>query len=64
MLAMRMGPEFGINRLSLDLYLQVGPTEPSMRIGNESAKALGRAFGVTPEFLLSIEKAWLEAQAL
>ena len=31
MLAMRMGPEFGIHRLSLDFYLDCCPTEPDMR---------------------------------
>ncbi|MHC5536846.1 hypothetical protein ACYOEI_01070 [Singulisphaera rosea] len=60
MLAMRMGPEFGINRLSLDLYIEVGPTEPGMRIGDLSAEALGRAFDVSPEFFLNLEAAWLK----
>ena len=64
MLAMRMGPEFGINRLSLDFYFEFGPTEPNMRIGEVSAKALGRAFGVSPQFFLNMEKEWLKGQNL
>lgn len=60
MLAMRMGPEFGIHRLALDFYLELGPSEPTIRIGKESAEAFGRAFGVSPQFFLNLERAWLD----
>jgi len=59
MLAMRMGPEFGVNRLSLDLYFEVGPTDQNLRIGDISANALARALSVSPEYFLNLERAWL-----
>lgn len=60
MLAMRMSPEFGITRLSLDMYFAIGPTEPNLRIGEKSARGLARAFGVSPDYFLNIEAAWLK----
>lgn len=62
MLAMRMGPEFGVNRLSLDLYLDVGPTEPNLLLGEITSKALGHAFGVSPDFFLNLHKSWRDKQ--
>ena len=61
-LAVRMGPESGVNRLSMDLYFEVGPTEPSFLLGNLTAKQLGKAFGVSPDFFLNLHRAWLDAQ--
>jgi hypothetical protein len=56
-LAIRMGGDFGINRLALDLYLEIGPDEKDLRIGD--GEDFARAFGVSAEFFLSLEKAWL-----
>jgi plasmid maintenance system antidote protein VapI len=61
-LAVLMGDDPRINRLALDLYLEEGPRERNLRIGDFSSKQLGRAFGVSPDFFFNLEKAWLEAQ--
>lgn len=58
-LALRMGGDFGVNRLALDFYFELGPTEPDMRIGLQSAAQLGIAFSVSPALFLNLEKAWL-----
>lgn len=60
MLAMRMSPEFGITRLTLDMYFEVGPTDPNMRIGGQTAEGLARAFDVSAEYFLNLETAWLK----
>ena len=57
-LAVRMGGESAINRLTLDMYFEVGPTEPSLLLGEETARQLGRAFGVSPQFFLRLHAAW------
>jgi hypothetical protein len=57
-LAYRMGGDVIINRLSIELYFEVGPTEPNLRIG--SGEDFGRAFGVPAEFFLNLERAWLQ----
>lgn len=62
MLAMRMGPEFGIWRLCLDLYFEVGPEKTNMRIGAKTVAAFSRAFGVSPDFFLNLERAWLASR--
>lgn len=54
-LAMRMGGDFAVTRLSLD-FLET--REPGIVIGEESAAALGRAFGTSPEFWLNLDKQW------
>jgi len=61
MLAMRMGPEFGVHRLALDCYFEIGPTAPNMMIGEESAKALGRAFGIEPQVFINLCEQWRAA---
>lgn len=58
-LALKMGGDFGINRLALDFYFTIGPEQPDCRIGNEMAAQLGQAFNVSPNLLLNLEKAWL-----
>lgn len=62
MLARRMGHDFGVNRLSLDLYFEVGPTDRNLRLGDGAALALASAFGVSPTFFLNLERFWLMAQ--
>jgi len=56
-LALRMGDDFGINRLALDFYLDIGPTEKNMRINPE---CFARAFGTSEKYWENHEKAWLE----
>lgn len=55
-LARLMGGDFGISRLSIDLYFEVGPRERDLLIGD--GQDFGRAFGVSPEFFLNLETAW------
>jgi hypothetical protein len=51
-----------ICRLVLDFYDVVGPDEPNMYVGAHTAAQLGKAFGVSPEFFLSLEDAWRRAR--
>lgn len=61
-LALRMGGVFVINRLALDCYFEIGPEETGLRMGD--AKDFERAFDVSAEFFLNLEKAWLKAQGV
>lgn len=58
-LAIEMGGDAAINRLTLDLYFDLGPDKTNMRLGR-SADDLARAFGVSPDFFRNLEKAWLK----
>ena len=49
-LALHMKGDFGIDRLALDFYFEVGPTTPNMRMDKETAYRLGIAFNVTPDY--------------
>jgi hypothetical protein len=49
---------FGIHRLSLDMYVLVGPGEPSMRLG-EMARDLDRALQRRAGFFADLERAWI-----
>ena len=44
--------------LSLDMYLNVGPKEPGLRMG-ETASEFDRVFGVGDGFFARLEEAWL-----
>lgn len=57
----RMGGDFGVKRLALDLYFEVGPTEPNLRLGDP--QDIADAFGVDRDFFLNLERAWLAALA-
>jgi HTH-type transcriptional regulator / antitoxin HigA len=59
-LALRMGGDFGINRLSLDFYFEVGPTDPNLLMGDGDDFA--RAFGVSAEFFRNLEAVWRKQQ--
>lgn len=48
--------EYGVWRLALDFYLEIGPTDPGLRI---NADAFARAFGTSSDFWLNLESAWL-----
>lgn len=49
-------PDWGITRLSLDFYFDVGPNEPDMLMGD--AEDFARAFGTSASFWLNLEAAW------
>lgn len=55
-LAIRMGGDFGVARLALDFYFEAGPADPDLLIGDGAEFA--RAFGVSAEFFLNLEKIW------
>ena len=57
-LAVRMGGDASKNLLVWDLYCEVGPTDPRMQLGAETARQIGDAFGVSPELFLNLEAAW------
>lgn len=49
---------WGITRLALDMYLEIGWMEPDMRMG-DCATQMAHAFGVHPDFFVNLERAWL-----
>lgn len=61
-LAMRMGPEWPTNRLSLDFYFEVGPTTHNMVIGETTAKKFAKAFDMSPEFFMNLCATWRKGQ--
>ena len=48
-----------LHRASIDLYCEAGPQRPEMRMGVEGARDLSRAFGVSKDYFLNLEAAWL-----
>lgn len=65
-LAMRMAggdrEQFGIERLALDLYFEVGPTDPGIRLGEHGGRLIAAAFDVDADFFLNLETAWLASR--
>ncbi len=57
-LAVRMGGDFGSNRLSLDLYFEVGPNAPNLMLGPETAEQLGKAFRTSADYWRNLHIAW------
>lgn len=57
-LALRMGGDFAVNRLSLD-FLE--GREPGLHIGEESAEQLARAFGTSAQLWINLDKQWHDA---
>lgn len=64
-LARRMGGNdpVAVNLLALDLYCEIGPTEPDMRLGQVAAGRIAAGFETSPEYWLNLEAAWLRALA-
>lgn len=58
-LAKAMGDDYGVNRVSLVMYFTIGPDNRSLRIGKETASQLSQAFGISAEYFLNLEIAWL-----
>jgi plasmid maintenance system antidote protein VapI len=52
--------EYGVTRLGFDFYFEIGPTEPGLRLGDENARLMAAAFGVSSELFLNLERTWLE----
>ena len=55
--------DWGVTRVSLDFYFEVGPGEPGLRIVDVTAEAFARAFGTSKEFWINLEAAWLRGPA-
>lgn len=51
--------DFGLCRLAVEFYDTVGPDNPVLRIGEETAARLAKAFEVSPDFILNLERQWL-----
>lgn len=66
-LAVRMSDgtdeDYGICRLALDFYDEIGPDNTCMRLGAETAAKLGKAFDVSPQFFINLESAWLASRS-
>lgn len=50
--------EWSVNRLSIDLYFEVGPTDPRLLI---SPELFARAFGVSSALFENLERAWQDS---
>lgn len=66
--ARRMGRasarEHAIRHLAIEMYLAIGEEEspsPNCRIGREMADDLARAFGLSADLFLNLERLWLES---
>lgn len=59
-LARRMGDDFATERLALDLYLET--RDGGLRIGEDGAAQLARAFGTSAELWVRLERAWLASR--
>lgn len=62
-LARHMGGDFSETRMSLEFYLEVGPTQRGIRVGQHTAMQLAVAFGTSPDLWLNLEASWLAAHA-
>lgn len=65
-LVMNMGPHFsekdwGICKLSWEMYLEIGPENANMTLGQEMADELGDAFDVNPQTFLNLHESWMRA---
>jgi plasmid maintenance system antidote protein VapI len=58
-LAFAMGDDPAINLFVLDMYFDLGPERSRLRLGEFTAKQLGRAFGTSWQLWLGLETAWL-----
>jgi HTH-type transcriptional regulator/antitoxin HigA len=52
------GEDWGTDRLAIDLYLEIGPTNPGCRLG-AMADDLARVFGTSAELWRNLEASWL-----
>jgi len=51
-----------VNRLAIELFLTVGPTDPNHLLDPYFADRLDFAFGTTPQFWLNLWEAWKKAR--
>lgn len=53
-----MGGDYGMNRLCIDLYFDLGPEKTNMRLG-DMADLFAIAFDVSSAFFRNLESMWL-----
>lgn len=52
---------WGRDRLGWELYMAVAGSADGLRLGDEGAAGLARAFGISAEYWLRTEKLWIDA---
>ena len=57
------GDDWGVDRLALDFYFEIGPENPNCYLGEKMSRQIGRAFGVSEKFFLKLESAWRAVKA-
>lgn len=50
--------ELGRNLMVLELYRTVGPTDARCSIGDRSGKAIARAFGISEDMIVNLDRDW------
>jgi hypothetical protein len=60
LLVRRYEKEWGIIRLELDLWFDVGPTTKKVLLTDKFANELSEVFGCSPEFFKNLHRAWME----
>lgn len=58
--ALRMGGDFGINKLALDMLMEIHDVNVIL---GQQANDLSRAFGVSAQYFHNIHNGWLADQA-
>jgi hypothetical protein len=58
-LVARMGGDAFAQSLALAMYLDLGPDEPGIRLG-DMADDIGQAFGVSGDIFTGLERYWLD----
>lgn len=58
-----MMDEYNKALMVLNLYFEIGPDKPNMRLG-VTTEAFSRAFDVPKEFFLNLERGWLKSKGI
>jgi hypothetical protein len=53
---------WGLHRLSVDLYLECGPDDPHLLMGSDGAEGFARAFGTSVDLWRNLERQWLNTR--
>jgi plasmid maintenance system antidote protein VapI len=59
-LAIHMGGDLAVNRLCMELYCEIGPTDRNLLLGAQTSSQLGKAFGTSPGLFLRLHRVWHE----
>ena len=57
-LARRMGGDVALNQLTVDMHIAV--RDKNMSLDEETAQGLSRAFGVSAQFFMNLDRIWRE----